>query len=304
MTNIDFIGYRKIGFAISGAFIAIGIIGLIVRGLAFGIEFNGGTLFKIKYERAVSMDETRRALRRFDLQDSVIQLVGGSNKDMLIRSREISVSDQEKVIAALKKLDDGRSNAKDRTDFSVQSVGPSWGRQLTRGTLVALVLSLIIVLLFIALRFEFKMGAAAVIALTHDVLIAIGLYSLVGREVTTATVAAFLTIMGYSMYDTIVVFDRIRENAEGLRKYTYSDMVSISINQVLRRSINTSLTSVIPVASLYFFGGETLRDFAFALLVGLISGTYSSIFIASPVLAMWKEIEPRYRALRQRLVRA
>lgn len=296
MTNFDFIGRKYLWFALSGIVIAIGLAGLILRGLTFGIEFNGGTLFDVKFGQNVTVNQTRSELSKFNLQDSVIQIVGSNQKEVLIRSKEISVSEQEKVKAALRGLG--------ATDFSLQSVGPTWGQQLTRGTLIALVMSLAIVLVFVAIRFEIKMGGAAVIALFHDILVALGLYALLGREVTTATVAAFLTILGYSMYDTIVVFDRVRENAGGMKKQTYSDMVNQSINQVLRRSINTSLTSVIPVASLFFFGGETLRDFAFALLVGLISGAYSSIFIASPILAMWKEAEPKYRALRQKLAKA
>lgn len=296
MTNIDFIGRKYTWFAISVAVILIGLLGLMVKGLTFGIEFKGGTLFDVKFKQAITVEKVRNELKKFQLENSVIQIVGDRQNEVLIKSREIDVAKQEEVTAGLKRIG--------ATDFSVQSVGPSWGQQLTRGTLIALILSLVIVLAFVALRFEFKMGGSAVVALAHDVLIAVGLYALLGREVTTSTVAAFLTILGYSMYDTIVVFDRIRENASGLKKQTYSDMVNQSVNQVLRRSINTTLTSVIPVACLFFFGGETLRDFAFALLVGLISGGYSSVFIASPVLAMWKESEPRYRALRERMARA
>ena len=296
MTNFDFIGRKNIWFALSGAVIIIGLIGLFTRGLTFGIEFKGGTLFDVKFGQSITVDRARSALVPLNLQGSVIQIAGNRQNEVLVRSPQTSIAKQERVKAAYKKLG--------ATDFSIQSVGPSWGRQLTQGTLIALVLSLAIVLVFVALRFEPKMGGAAVIALFHDVLVALGLYALVGREVTTSTVAAFLTILGYSMYDTIVVFDRVRENAAGLKKQTYSEMVNQSVNQVLRRSINTSLTAVIPVASLFFFGGETLRDFAFALLVGLISGAYSSIFIASPILAMWKEAEPKYRSIRQKLAKA
>lgn len=295
-TNIDFVGRRYIWFILSGIIIAIGIAGLFVNGLSFGIEFQGGTLFDVKYKHTITVADVRNDLVALNLADSVIQSVGNNNKEILVRTGELSVSEQEKVQSTLR--------AKGAADLSIQSVGPTWGQQLTRGTLVALLLSLVVVLGFVSIRFEFKMGTSAVIALAHDVIIALGLYSLIGREVTTSTIAAFLTILGYSMYDSIVVFDRIRENSAGLKKQTYIEMVNSSINQVLRRSINTSMTSVIPVATLFFIGGETLRDFAFALMVGLISGAYSSIFIASPILAIWKETEPKYRALRKKLSKA
>lgn len=295
-TNIDFVGRRYIWFILSGIIIAIAIAGLFVNGLSFGIEFQGGTLFDVKYKHTITVADVRNDLVALNLADSVIQSVGNNNKEILVRTGELSVSEQEKVQSTLR--------AKGAADLSIQSVGPTWGQQLTRGTLVALLLSLVVVLGFVSLRFEFKMGTSAVIALAHDVIIALGLYSLIGREVTTSTIAAFLTILGYSMYDSIVVFDRIRENSAGLKKQTYIEMVNSSINQVLRRSINTSMTSVIPVATLFFIGGETLRDFAFALMVGLISGAYSSIFIASPILAIWKETEPKYRALRKKLSKA
>lgn len=365
MNKFDFIGRRNIGFGISAAIILIGVIGLLVNGLAFGIEFKGGTLFNVSWRmptetgirdtlnkvglkndirsieisgdnatiklstedetktreakrridnlgpvklsesrnvkgvtfsavwRTATIEEVREALRKHDLGDSVIQVVGEEKNEMVVRTEHLSTAEQDKVEAELKKTG--------ATELSIQSVGPSWGRQLTQGTIIALILSLSVVLVFVSFRFEFKMGGSAVIALAHDVLIALGLYALVGREVTTSTIAAFLTILGYSMYDTIVVFDRVRENLPGMKKISYSEMVNRSINQVLRRSINTTMTSVIPVASLFFLGGETLSAFAFALLIGLISGSYSSIFIASPVLAAWKEREPKYAALRKRL---
>lgn len=365
MTNYDFVGNRRIWFAFSGLIIAIGLVGLILNGLTFGIEFQGGTLFDVKWQPptenklekelgdagisskelksvdkkgndatvviestdksiteetektikelgAVKIDakedgqettfkaswivasikDVRDVLKDVNLEDSVIQFVGDEDNEMAIRTKHLSVDEQQEVQDLIKKTG--------ATDFSIQSVGPTWGKRLSQGTIIALFLSLAVVLIFVSIRFEFKMGASAVVALAHDVLIAIGLYSLLGREVTTSTIAAFLTILGYSMYDTIVVFDRVRENLSGLKKATYSSMVNKSINQVLRRSINTSMTSIIPVASLLILGGETLGNFAFALLIGLVSGSYSSIFIASPVLSMWKESEPKYRAIKQR----
>ena len=279
-TNIDFVGRRNIWFILSGIVIAIGIAGLIIKGLTFGIEFQGGTLFDVKYKNTITVADVRNSLKPLNLEDSVIQSVGNNNKEILIRTGQLSAGDQKKAQSVLR--------VAGATDFSIQTVGPTWGRQLTRGTLVALLLSLTVVLGFISLRFELKMGTAAVIALAHDVLIAIGLYSLIGREVTTSTIAAFLTILGYSMYDTIVVFDRIRENLRTLRREKYDVVINKSINETLSRTIITSLTTLFVVLILYFLGGSVIHNFAFALLVGVVIGTYSSIFVASPILIEWE----------------
>jgi len=294
MTKYDFIGRKTIWFAFSTAVIAIGLAALIVKGLTFGIEFKGGTMFEAKFAKSQEVSQVRTAVTVLGLSDAVIQKAG--LRGIVIRTHELSVAKQQSVKDALVKM-----GAK---DFRIQGVGASWGARLTEGTLVALLVSLIVVLGFIAVRFEFKMGVAGVVALVHDVLVALGIYALFGREVTTSTVAAFLTILGYSLYDTIVIFDRVRENAPHMKQQTYSDMVNHSINQSLRRSINTSLTSIIPVACILVFGGDTLKDFAFALLVGLASGAYSSIFIASPILALWKETEPKYKSVRRKLAKA
>ncbi len=292
--RVDFVGRRNTWFAVSAVVIAIGVAALIIKGLTFGIEFKGGTLFEARFKKNVSVAKVRSVVRPLGLGDSVIQKAG--NKSIHLRTAELTIAKQQKVKSALSDI-----GAK---DFNIQGVGASWGERLTTGTLVALLVSLVVVFGFVAVRFEFKMGTVAVMALFHDIIVAVGLYALVGREVTTATVAAFLTILGYSLYDTIVIFDRVRENTPGLKLKTYSAMVNDSVNQSLRRSINTSLTSIIPVVSLLVLGGETLNDFAFALLVGLVSGAYSSLFIASPVLAIWKETEPKYVGLRKRLQKA
>lgn len=295
MLKFDFVKNKYIGFTISSIFIVISLAALIVKGLTFGIEFKGGTLLEANFRQPVTVKQIRQGLTKVNLEKAVIQLAANQKK-AFIRTAPITAAEQQAAQASLKSIG--------ATDFNLQQVGASWGRTLTQGTILALVLAIIIVLLFIAMRFEFKMGVAAVMALMHDVIIAVGIYALSGLEVTTSTVAAFLTILGYSLYDTIVIFDRIRENTAGLKKQTYSQMVNTSIWQSLRRSINTSLTSIIPVTTLLIFGGQTLKDFAFALLVGLVSGTYSSIFIASPVLAWWKEQEPRYQSLRRKLAKA
>lgn len=185
-------------------------------------------------------------------------------------------------------------------------VGPGWGSQVTRQAVIALAVFLVAILIYISLRFDFKMAICSIVALFHDVLVTVGVYSLVGREVNPATIIAVLTILGYSLYDTIVIFDRVKENTDQLTRQsrkTYSQTVNDSMNQVLARSINTSLTTLIPIVSILFFGGETLKAFAFALFVGVLAGTYSSIFVASPLLSMWKETEPKYRAYRERVER-
>lgn len=290
--KFSFIKNKHIWFSFSGVIIFVSIVALVIKGLVFGIEFKGGTLLEVSFKRPVAVNQIRASLAQVNLEKAVIQ-PAANQKKAFIRTPPISATEQQSAQASLRKIG--------AFDFNLQQVGASWGRTLTQGTVLALVLAIVIVLLFIAVRFEFKMGVAAVTALMHDVIIAVGIYALVGREVTTSTIAAFLTILGYSLYDTIVIFDRIRENSTGLRKQTYSDMVNVSIWQSLRRSLNTSLTSIIPVTTLLIFGGQTLKDFAFALLVGLVSGTYSSIFIASPILAWWKEKEPRYQALAKKL---
>jgi preprotein translocase subunit SecF len=190
------------------------------------------------------------------------------------------------------------------SQINVEAVGPTWGSTITRKALISLFIFLILVSLFITVVFaEWKMAAAALVALAHDIIITAGVYSLVGREVTPETVIAFLTILGYSLYDTVVIFDKVKENTESVAlvaKETYAGVVNLSVNQTFMRSVNTSLVVLLPIGSLLLFGGQTLKDFAFALFIGVASGAYSSIFIAAPVLAVFKEREPRYQQIRAR----
>lgn len=305
--NIDFIGRKGIWFSISGVIIALGLIVILWQGLNFGIEFKGGNLFDVKFKEAPSVAEVRKVLTPLELGASGIQPIG-AGKELLIKTDRLSREKQNQVVAALKK-------EFKVADAGITDVGPGWGSQVTNGAIKALIGSLIVLLLYISIRFEYKMAVAAVAALFHDLLIVIGIYAMVGAghnlfarigltvfptEITPNTVAAILTILGFSLYDTIVIFHRIKENAPAIGKRTYSKMTNDSINQVLFRSINTSLVAVIPPVALLIAGGQTLKDFAFALVVGLISGAYSSIFIASPILAFWKELEPRYKILRER----
>jgi len=306
--HIEFIGRKWIWFSISGAIIAVGIVAMLFGGLKWGVEFQGGNQFDVAFKKATSVTEIRKVLTTMKLGNSTIQPVGRSN-EYLIRTPHLSKTAQSNVKNALNK-------AFELKDISTRDIGPGWGRQVTDGALKALIASLLMLLLYISIRYDFKMAVAAIVSLVHDGLIVLGVYAAVGlvetklnltflpTEVTPNTVAALLTILGFSLYDTIVVFHRIRENAEHIGKRTYSRMTNDSINQVLMRSVNTSSAELIPIIALLFFGGETLKDFAFAMLLGLIAGAYSSIFIASPILAMWKETEERYRLIRQKLASA
>jgi preprotein translocase SecF subunit len=290
--KFDFIGKKNYWFLLSALIILAGIVALFVRGLSYGIEFKGGVLFDLKLKTNASAGDVRKAISPLGLADSIIQPAG--DKQVLVRTVPLDKKKQDQVIKAI----DGKFGIEEVRD--IQSVSPAWGREITKAALTALILSLIGILIYVSLRFEFKMAVSAIIALVHDLLVVVGVYALFGREVTPATVAAVLTILGYSLYDTIVIFHRIMENSKSIGKRTYSKMVNNSINQVLMRSVNTSLTSILPVASLLFFGGATLKDFAFALFVGLISGAYSSIFVASPILSLLKETEPYYRNLKKK----
>ncbi|GAB4273317.1 MAG: protein translocase subunit SecF [Coriobacteriia bacterium] len=293
--NIDFLGMRKYFFALSIVLVLVAVGALVARGLNFGIEFQGGTVMTFN-TTGVTTEELRDALDAVGIAEATIQPVEGEG--FLVRTSESDVNAAseafDKVVAEL-----GLQGQQQ----TVTTIGPNWGANITNRAVMALVLSLAALLIYISFRFEYKMSLTAILALVHDVLITLGIYALVGREVTPNTIAALLTILGYSIYDTIVVFHRIKENSQRLVKRTFLDMANESINQVFARSINTSLTSLIPVVALLFFGGETLKDFAFALTMGLLLGAYSSIGVAAPVYSVWKEREPKYQALRKKLAK-
>lgn len=300
-TTIDFIGRRRIWFAISSLAILAGVVSLLLQGLNFGIDFEGGTSWEVEAP-GVSVEEARDAVRPFGLADATIQTLGSDR--IRVASETRAPDDQARVTQALADLA--------RTDVgqvSVNDVGPSWGDAVTKKARNALVVFFVLISIYISLRFEWKMAVAALAAVVHDILITVGVYSVFQFEVTPATVVAFLTILGYSMYDTIVVFDKVEENAKGLAangRFTYSDTVNLSMNQVLMRSLNTTISSLLPIVSLLVIGGAilgatTLNDFGLALFVGLAASAYSSICTAAPILAILKEREPRYAAVRQRL---
>jgi SecD/SecF fusion protein len=298
---IDFMGNRKWLFAVSGVLIAISIAALLIRGLNFGIEFKGGTTIVLPYKQGLTVESVRAELTKDGMTDAIVQPVqqGTTTQGFLVRS---SISDTAKANQVFQTV--ATNLSLDLSGTSASTIAPSYSKTITDAAMLALVFSLAAILVYISIRFEYKMSITAVVALVHDALITLGIYALVGREVTPNTIAALLTILGYSLYDTIVVFHRIRENTAHLVKKSFMEMANDSINQVLARWINTGLSSIIPVVVLLFFGGTTLKDFAFALTIGLISGAYSSVGVASPLYAMWKETEPRYQALKKKYAKA
>jgi preprotein translocase subunit SecF len=300
-TAFDFVGRKWWWFAFSALVILLGVVSLLTQGLNYGIDFKGGTSWEVKAPR-VSVAKARDALRPLGLGEAKIQIAGSDT--LRVEAKHRSAADQTKVtdkLAELGKVDAGQ--------VSVNDVGPSWGKDVTKKARTALIVFFVLITIYISLRFEWKMALAAILAVIHDILVTVGVYALSRFEVTPATVVAFLTILGYSLYDTVVVFDKVQENTKAMatsQRMTYTDVVNLSMNQVLMRSINTSLVAIMPILSVLVIGsgvlGATaLKDFGLALLVGLITGAYSSIFVASPILAMIKEREPRYIAMRQRV---
>jgi SecD/SecF fusion protein len=294
--GFDFMGKSRWFFSASGLILVVGAFAIAGLGINFGIDFESGTRIQTPLEEQASVDEVRAALPA-QFQDSEVQEVDapelGENV-VQISVPELAPDEQEEVQAAL-----DQEFGVDPEQFSTNSIGPTFGAQIAQTAVIAIIASLILISLYIGVRFEFKYAVPVLIAIAHDILITAGVYALFDREVTSATVAALLTILGYSLYDTIIVFDRIRENVPRMPRATFSQIVNRSMSEVLTRSLATSFSTLLPVAALMLFGGETLRDFGFALLVGTVSGAYSSIFIASPVLAQWKEREPVYRRRRR-----
>jgi SecD/SecF fusion protein len=294
--TFDFMGKSKYFFSMSGVILCIGALAIAGNGLNFGIDFESGTRIKTPIEQDASTEDVRDALPS-DLQDAEIQEVDEPDLGEHVFQISTDTLEPEEVASVRKSLDDALGVR--QADFSSNSIGPTFGEQIARTALIAVIASLVLISIYIGLRFEFKYSVPVLIALCHDILITAGVYALAGREVTTSTVAALLTILGYSLYDTIIVFDRIRENVPRMPRAAFTQIVNRSMAEVLTRSLATSLCTLLPVTALMLFGGETLRDFAFALLVGIASGAYSSIFIASPVLSEWKEREPIYRRRRK-----
>jgi preprotein translocase subunit SecF len=309
-TEINFIGRWKIWFSISAVVILIGLAGLFARGLNLGIDFEGGVSWEVPAHGA-SVSDVRDALVGTGIEDPNVQSLGTSSGTVIrVQAEEVGTTDKEKA-ASKAKVDDALAEVTGArpAQISFNEVGPSWGSEVSSKALRALIVFLVLVSVYIAFRFEWKMAAATLAALLHDILITVGIYAVFGLPVTPATVIAFLTILGYSIYDGIVVFDRVDENAKRLSSTgasTYSDMVNDSMNEVLMRTLNTSITALLPILSLlvigsFILGATSLEEFATALFIGLLSGAYSSIFVASPALALLKEREPKWVAVRRRL---
>jgi preprotein translocase subunit SecF len=303
-TYYDFLHRRWRWALISGTLILVSLLGFVLRdGLNLGLDFTGGTSWQLTVAsgKNVSTADVRSLVESDGVKDPKIVILGSNG--IRVESSQVSRAEENRITDALAKY-----GGIDVKAISVSEVGPSWGEKVSSQALLALGLFFVAIALYLSIRFEFKMAMAAIAAVIHDIIITVGVYAVTGIEVTPATVIAFLTILGFSLYDTVVVFDKIRENTPQLttvRGLTYTGMANRSLNQVLMRSLNTSFVALLPVASLLIVGvglegALALREFGLALFIGLIVGAYSSIFVATPLLVWWKEREPRYRTLTER----
>lgn len=301
-TSFDFIGRRKTWYAISALFLILSAAALGLQGLKLGIEFKGGSAYMVTVDNP-SVADAEAAVKSSGYSGEVVIQKIGSGK-IRVQTGALSNAQSNALQNEL-----ANTFSVDINNIDTQSIGPSWGKEITRKALYGLFGFLIVVMIYLAMAFEPKMAIAAIIAVVHDVFITVGIYALVGFDVTPATVIGFLTILGYSLYDTVVVFDKVRENTKvvtSVGKMTYSQAANLAVNQTLVRSFNTSLIALLPVGSILFvgaglLGAGTLKDLSLALFIGLAVGTYSSIFIATPILAVLREREPAMRALAKRV---
>ena len=298
----DFIGHRKRWYWVSAVLLLLCVGSFIFRGFNFGIEFDGGTQFQFKAATAQPAEVQQVAEQAGANVENTPQIVGaGSTRSIVVKAGELTPAEQDKVESALQ--------TRFGQQVNVQAVSSSWGSDITKAAIRGLVFFLIAVCIFIAIRFEWKMAVGAIAALFHDLLLTAGIYSIIGFEVSPSTIVGLLTILGFSLYDTVVVFDKVDENARGIlggSRITYSGAANLAVNQTLMRSINTSLIALLPVAGLLFVGAGllgvgTIKDLALVLFVGLASGAYSSIFLATPIVCELKEREPKYKALAKRV---
>jgi SecD/SecF fusion protein len=306
--SFDYMGHKYWWFTISAVIIAAGLISLFVKGggnpvdgLNYGLEFSEGTRVAVAFEQSPSLAEVRQVVSEAGYGDAQIQqtanIANSGQSGFQIQTAVLSAEEQSALKSALNdKFKVATADGKEV--WSLETVSASFGKQVISSSLKAVALALLLILIYVTFRFQWKFAIGAIGAEIHDLLIVVGVYSLTGREVTTATIAAVLTILGYSLYDTVIIYDRIRENESRFNRMPYGDMVNLSIWETLTRSINTSLITLLPVVCLLLFGGGTLADFAFALLVGILSGAYSSIFVASPILTLLKEREPQFKKLK------
>jgi preprotein translocase subunit SecF len=293
--RFDFIGKRKIWFIVSLIVIVVGITGYFIQGgFNFGIDFLGGSLIEVEFDSRTDVRQIREVLEDTGYGSSIIQQTGDNKYIIRIKAEQIGksleIKEKARILDALDEdLGINQELLQDRT------VNPGFGSILIKNALLAIAISLAGILIYVWIRFEFRFGATAIVTLAHDVLITLGVYAILNREINTSTIAAVLTIIGYSLNDTIVVFDRIRENTPRARSLGYANIVNQSVNMTLSRSINTSVTSLFPVVLLLILGTTALKDFALALTIGIISGTYSSIFFASPILVVWNNRFSKYK---------
>ena len=302
--SVNFVGRQKLWYTISGCILVIAVVALIVRGLNFSVDFKGGSIFQVRAPGA-SITQVDKAVSDGGGGPAIVQKVGvGSSAQWQAQTASLSINQTEQVQNSIAKELGVNVNS-----INTTFVGPTWGSQISGKAIEALIAFLVVIVIYLSIAFEWRMAVAAFVALMHDILITVGIYALAGFQVSPASVIGLLTILGYSLYDTVVVFDKVRENTAGLTttaKSTYSQAANLALNQTLVRSINTSLIALLPVAAILIAGtvllgtGE-LSDLALVLFVGMLSGTYSSIFIATPVLADLKEREPQYKALAKRL---
>ena len=288
-TNFDFMGKRNFSFALSGLFVLIGLFALFQIGWGtanLGIDFAGGTAVQLRFENPMPIDQARTALQNAGLEEADLQEIVRENK-LMIRVKESTTIEEEVADRIVKVFEERFTDNNFVVDTSVE-IGPTIGKKLQRDALVAIFISLIGIILYVAARFEYRFGFAAAVATFHDVFVVLGIFYLLDKEITLLVVTALLTLAGYSVTDTVVVFDRIRENLRIRRRQPIEQVINAGINQVLSRTIITTLTVVLVLVPLVFFGGEVLHDFSLALLIGVLVGTYSSVFVASPILVVWK----------------
>lgn len=297
--EIPFLAYRKLMLIFSALLIAVSFVGIAIHGLQFGIEFQGGSSIDFKDTGSISVAQMREALEKAGEENPLIQTSSTEGKSgFLIRTSTIDPN-----VAT----DHARSTAESlglgHDSYQVTTIGPDWGSDITKSSSMAFFAAIGLIILWISIRFEFKMSLTAVASLIHDLIIVCGIYAWTGNEITPNVIAALLTIMGYSLYDTVVVFHRINENSQqnlDSAHKTFYQISNLSLNEVFMRTINTTITSLIPVLAMLFFGGETLKDFAFAMAIGLFLGSYSSIGIATPLYAMWKTAEASWKKLEKK----
>ncbi|MDQ3859432.1 MAG: protein translocase subunit SecD, partial [Actinomycetota bacterium] len=289
--RIDFVGRRRVWFAISGIVVLVGAVSLGAQGLNLGIDFRGGSQATFETPRPLPVERVREEAAAIGERDAVVQGRGeetnGGYRLFSLKTESLPREQQDRLQGALE-------DELQATNFGFKNVSASFSEQILRGAIIAIVVSLLLIVAYVSFRYEFAYSVPVLVAMAHDVLIAVGVYSVSGREVTASSVAALLTILGYSIYDTIIIFDRVRENVQIMRRSSFAAIANQSLWETIRRSLATTFIALLPVASLFVFGGETLKDFAFAILIGVGSGAYSTIFIATPLLVVLKERDPEY----------